>query len=168
MEYIPFRVELLHPTTDWEITWRRSRLSGLGSELASFLFRLLHDLLPTRERQNRIFPASTNICRLCPANSVEDLPHSFFYCSFNTEFGMPIFNTLLNIDDTLTPEKLLRLEIDLDDEMELPIVWYLAAKLFHIWNCRVSGRRAKLYTTRAEVESRVNLLRETRFRAAVK
>ena len=167
MEYIPCRVELQHPTTDWEITWKRSRLSGLGSELASFLFRLLHDLLPTRERQNRIFPATVNICRLCQSNSVEDLPHSFFYCSFNREFGMAIVQTLLNTDASMTPEKLLRLEMNIDDDdMELPTVWYVAAKLLHIWNCRVNGRRAKLYTTRAEVESRVNLLRETRFRAA--
>ena len=69
MEYIPCRVELLHPTTNWEVTWRRSRLSGLGSELASFLFRLLHDLLPTRERQGRIYQATANTCRLCLSNS---------------------------------------------------------------------------------------------------
>ena len=165
MEYIPCHVELLHPTTHWEVTWRRSRLFGLGSELASFLYRLLHDLLPTRERQGRIYQATANTCRLCLSNSVDDLAHSFFYCPFNREFGMAIVLTLLTMDSNLTPEKLLRLDITIDDEnMELPTVWYVAAKLLHIWNCRVNGRRAKLYNTRAEVESRVALLRETRFR----
>ena len=80
---------------------------------------------------------------------------------------MAIVQTLLTMDGTLTPENLLRLEITIeDDDMELPTVWYVAANLLHIWNCRVNGRRAKLYTTRAEVESRVALLRETRFRAS--
>ena len=37
MEYIPCRVEVLYPNTDWEVTWRRCRISGLGSELTSFL-----------------------------------------------------------------------------------------------------------------------------------
>ena len=78
---------------------------------------------------------------------------------------MAIVLTLLTMDSNLTPEKLLRLDITIDDEnMELPTVWYVASKLLHIWNCRVNGRRAKLYNTRAEVESRVALLRETRFR----
>ena len=58
---------------------------------------------------------------------------------------------MLALDRTLTPEKLLRLEMNIDeDDMELPTIWYVTAKLFHIWSCR-----AKLYTIRAEVESRV-------------
>ena len=80
---------------------------------------------------------------------------------------MRIIQSLLAIDRTLTPEKLLRLEINIDDDdMELPTIWYITAKLFHIWSCRVTNKRAKLYTIRAEVESRVALLRETRFRAS--
>ena len=167
MEYIPCRVEVLYPNTDWEVTWRRCRISGLGSELTSFLYRFVHDLLPTRERLHRISPATSNICRLCPSNSIEDLTHSFFLCSFNREFSTRIIQSLLALDGTLTPEKLLRLEMNIDDDdMELPTIWYVTAKLFHIWSCRATNKRAKLYTIRAEVESRVALLRETRFRAS--
>ena len=56
MKYIPCRVELQHPNNDWELTWRRSRRPGLGSELSSFMFRLLHQLLPTTERLHRKTP----------------------------------------------------------------------------------------------------------------
>ena len=43
------RVELASPTTDWEVTWRRARLKGLGPELTSFLFKVLHQLLATKK-----------------------------------------------------------------------------------------------------------------------
>ena len=165
MEFIPCRVELQNPDNDWEVTWRRSRLSGLGSELSSFLFRIIHQLLPTKERQHRVHPATSSTCRLCLQDSTEDLLHSFFLCPFNHDFGMIVVENLLPYDRSLTPAKLLQLDINLEDEdMEHPAVWYTAANLFHIWECRVSGKRAKLYTIRSEVESRVALLRETRFR----
>ena len=81
------------------------------------------------------------------------------------DFGMIVVQNLLPYDRTLTPAKLLRLEMNLEqDDMEHPAVWYTAANLFHIWECRVSSMRAKLFTIRSEVESRVALLRETRFR----
>ena len=75
-EYTPCRVELLHHNTDWESVWRRSRLSGLSSEFSSFLYRILHDLLPTKERQHRISPSTSSVCSLCPSNSVESLVHA--------------------------------------------------------------------------------------------
>ena len=77
---------------------------------------------------------------------------------------MRIIQSLLALDRTLTPEKLLRLEMNIDeDDMELPTIWYVTAKLFHIWSCRATNKRAKLYTIRVEVETRVALLKETQF-----
>ena len=74
---------------------------------------------------------------------------------------MRIIQSLLALYRTLTPEKLLRLEINIDDDdMELPTIWYVTPKLFYVWSCRVSNKRAKLYTIRAEVESRLAMLNE--------
>ena len=42
MQYISCRTELASPNTDWELTWRRARLKGLGSEATSFICKLLH------------------------------------------------------------------------------------------------------------------------------
>ena len=155
------------PNTDWEIVWRRSRIPGLGAELTSFIFRLLHDLLPTKERQHRILPTTSDLCRLCQDDTLEDLEHSFFLCSFNREYGHGLLQALLPYDSSATPEKILRLDFNIpDEELELPMVWLTAATLQHIWNCRLSGRRTRLYSTRAEVESRVALLRETRHRSS--
>ena len=53
LSYIPTRLELASPETDWENSWRLARLKGLGPEHGSFLFKLLHKLLITKERLNR-------------------------------------------------------------------------------------------------------------------
>ena len=45
----------------------------------------------------------------------------------------------------------------------MPIVWIVAQSLMNIWEARVKGKIADLYVTRADMESKVNLLRETRF-----
>ena len=50
---IPCRVERLHPATDWPTTWSLARTRGLGSELTTFIFRLLHQLLPTKDRVSK-------------------------------------------------------------------------------------------------------------------
>ena len=45
---VPCRAEVKNPEFDWDSAWSRARLHGLGSELTSFLFKVLHDLLPTQ------------------------------------------------------------------------------------------------------------------------
>ena len=58
------RVELASPETDWENCWRLARLPGLGPELSTFLFKLLHQILPTQERVSRTNPATGPMCKL--------------------------------------------------------------------------------------------------------
>ena len=160
-EYLPSKVEQLHPDVDWTNTWRLARLPGLGSEHCSFLFRLLHNLLPTRERLNRINSSSTITCRLCQDNIPEDQTHALFRCSFNNEAGQ----RLLDVLDT-SPEKLLRLEVTVEDDLEFPATWLTSAVLLSIWSYRNIAKKIRLYSIRAEVESKVALLRETRYRPA--
>ena len=51
---IPVQPEVLSPDTDWNQVWPTSRTKGLGPELSSFLFKMLHRLLPTQERIARL------------------------------------------------------------------------------------------------------------------
>ena len=46
-QLVPCRVELKFPRYDWEKIWPKIRLKGLGPDLSSFLFKVIHDLLPT-------------------------------------------------------------------------------------------------------------------------
>ena len=75
-QFIPCRVEVRNPEYDWISTWPRMRLTGLGAELSSFLFKVMHDLLPTQERVARTSPAVSGNCKLCSPNAEEDLIHA--------------------------------------------------------------------------------------------
>ena len=61
LEYIRSRTELASPTTEWELSWRRARLKGLGSEAFSFLWKLLHNLLPTEAGWQEFYPTIQKI-----------------------------------------------------------------------------------------------------------
>jgi hypothetical protein len=65
-EYIKSRAELASPTTDWESSWRHARTKGIGSEATSFLWKLLHCLLPTEARLSRIFPNTSGTVSSVP------------------------------------------------------------------------------------------------------
>jgi hypothetical protein len=62
---IPIRSESLHPTSDWPQIWLYVRTRGLGSELSSFLFKLLHGFLPTQDRVSRIGMSDNELPRVC-------------------------------------------------------------------------------------------------------
>ena len=47
---LPTRVEVLMPQQDWPAAWLLSKTKGLSSENSSFLFKLVHQLLPTQDR----------------------------------------------------------------------------------------------------------------------
>ena len=60
----------------------------------------------------------------------------------------------------------LSLEIQADEEMELPLVWLLSTVFLSIWTLRISKSKVQLYEVRAQLEAKVNLLRETRFKTS--
>ena len=51
---LPIRAETLLPMANWTKAWQLVRTKGLGSDLTSFMFKLLHRLLPTQDRVARL------------------------------------------------------------------------------------------------------------------
>ena len=167
--YIGCRVELGSPNVDWETSWRLARLPGLGSEHTSFLFKLLHQILPTQERVARTSPTASSLCKVnnCPGDMVEDLPHALVHCSGNLGAGDMIIQRSLTIAPGKTVDELLQLDLKVEDDDEFTLVWWLASGFQAIWDLRKAGKRVEPYMVRAQLEAKVNLLRETRFTAAV-
>ena len=58
------------------------------------------------------------------------------------------------------------MDLNIDEELEFPLVWMLASVLLIIWNLRISKSRIQLYEVRAQLKAKVNLLRETRHLSA--
>ena len=57
------------------------------------------------------------------------------------------------------------MELNVGEDLELPLVWLLTTVFLSIWKLRLDKIRVQLYEVRAQLEA-INLLRETRFRNA--
>ena len=158
---IPCRAEVKNPEFDWDSTWSRMRLQGLGAELMSFLFKVLHDLLPTQERVSRTSSAENGDCRLCVTDVKEDLAHALISCPSNQGVGQAVLGCLPVVAG-VQDQHVLKLQLGLEAPDELPVVWFLAVAWSCMWECRRLGKRPELYKVRAELEAKVSLLRETR------
>ena len=161
--YIKTRSEIASSNTDWELSWRRARLKGLGSHATSFLWKLLHNLLPTEERLARILPNSPADCKSCPTPALADLPHCLFECVRTKESGSWLLSLIRQHDPSISASKLLKLDFTCSDSAEMPLVWITAQTLLYIWGVRKDGKIVSLATTRAKLESKISLLRETRY-----
>ena len=112
-EYIETRAELASPNTDWDTCWKRARLKGLGSEATSFLWKLLHCLLPSEQRLAKILPNSSDLCKWCPNPIPADLSHYLFQCSSTREVGEWLLNIVRHYDPYVTAPRLLDLSLSL-------------------------------------------------------
>ena len=160
----PFRCEILHPDTDWKRLWRLARLKGLGSELTTFILSLLWGILPTRVRLNKILPIQyqITICALCDKSgrqTPETLLHAIMECPENQEIPALLLTELQSSTPGLTYSQVISLDLDIDQEKELPIVWLIGSLLHSIWTQRTLGRVTAV-KTRADLEARCRLLRE--------
>ena len=161
--FIPSRAELASPDTDWPTSWRRARLKGIGTEATSFLWKLLHRILPSEDRLSRILPNTSALCKICPIQLTADLPHCFFDCVSTCEVGSQLLSAVKVYDPAASPTRLLRLEFEADDSMEMPLVWLVGHTLLYLWEVRKGGKIVDLTLTRASLESKIALLRKTRF-----
>ena len=168
-EFIKCRVERVSPGTDWENSWRLARLPGLGPDNTSFLFSLLHQILPTKERVARTKPNASSTCKAqgCQENTEENLYHALILCQANDGVGHKLLECIRSVHPGLQAEAALRLEWKVDEDVELPVVWLTACTLRTIWNLRQSNTKVRKYLVRSQLEAEINLLRETRFIEAV-
>ena len=129
---------------------------------------MIHEILPTQERVARTKPRASPSCTMvgCTVDVTEDMSHALILCDANNGVGHRVFRCLQNFAPDLDVESALRLELNVEEDLELPLVWLLATVFHSIWNLRVEKSRIQLYEIRAQLEAKINLLRETRFRNA--
>ena len=163
---LPVRVELLTPDLDWPAIWILSRTKGLSSDQSAFLFKLLHLLLPTQDRINRI----TNVpglCKMCNAAS-EDTLHALFSCPSSHGAASTLLSYVHLTAPGISPQAMLRLDFGqaLNETDCLATLSIISTGLQHIWQARVDRRTVNPYKMRADLEASISILRKTRFRAS--
>ena len=123
---------------------------------------MLHQLLPVRERLERILPnVNSSTCQVCDTGAVDTLTHALATCPSSSEVFNWMAEGLERFTTGLTREKVLLL----DFTMELPLVWFTAEVLQRLWRRRRDGRVCRLYEVRAELEAAVNLVRRSKYEA---
>ena len=159
---LPLRVELASPGTDWPRSWRLARQQGLGPTLTSFLFKLLHQLLPIGERVGRIFPTLSPLCTLCQEGVVESLQHALFTCPANQGIPALLLTTMRQYLPFITPAQVLTLNFEVTGSLELPLTWTIASFFLSLWSKRLEKKRITAFKIRSELEASCRILQETK------
>jgi hypothetical protein len=162
-ELLPVRVELLNPNLDWPSIWKLPRSKGLNSDQSAFLFKILHQLLPTQDRINRI-TNDPGICKICHAEN-EDLYHALYSCPSNNGAASLLLSFAQTTVPGLSPQAMLRLDFghELDETDQLATLSILATGFMYIWQARSDKKVVAQYRMRAEIEAIISILRKTRF-----
>ena len=116
------------------------------------------------ERLSRILPNTSSLCKFCPDVQVAaNLEHCLFNCIKTKEVGSWLLSLIKQYDPTTSTASLIKLEFKTSGATEIPLVWLTAHTLLYIWGMRLNGKTANLIMTRANLESKVSLWRETRY-----
>ena len=99
-------------------------------------------------------------------NVAEDCPHALLSCPYNNDFNTWIIRLLSEHLPVLPLENITTLNFDLDPDLLFPVVWLLSTALPLVWQLRQAKKTVKLFNIRADIEARVNLLRNSRLKDA--
>ena len=161
----PCKIETKYPQVEWTRTWTLAATPGLSSNQLTFLWRMVHDLLPTQARLHRLGMPNINssICSLCNKNMVGNLTHSLLLCPFNDGAGLFLIDKLSSQIPNLTPEQVILLDFEVSQEHQLPALYMIASILSEIWDCRKVKKPCHLHSIRAALEAGINILRKSRY-----
>ena len=162
-EFIPCKAELDSPDTDWSLSWAACRQPGVPPELASFLWRMMLNLLCTQSKLYRMGTTQSPVCKMPGCTDNGTLEHELLYCSKNNGVGQKLLRCLQNYVPGLQPDAALRLEYgDISQETSLPMTLVTAIILQSVWKERESNTSVRPHSVRADLEQYINLLRKTR------
>ena len=140
LKLVPCKVAEKNPEVPWPMVYKCVRLKGISPDSKSFLFKLIHLLLPSRERVHHLSQNNSPLC-WCNTGATETYQHLFLGCEQNREAGQALLNCVSTNDRTLTAIKMLRLELDTDEPFLLASVSILAKGLEFIWENRKVRKR---------------------------
>ena len=161
------KLEQGHSQTSWDSTWNVVCHPSLESADHSFLFCLLHDLLPTQLILAKVLRAhySTNVCGLCDLQVSGDQLHSFLICPFNNGVGLWLKECMRRSWPALQDTQVLNLNFGTDSsEIQKVAATWLVAKTFGcIWKSRLQKKQSCIRLVRAKVEADIQILRKSRY-----
>ena len=89
----------------------------------------------------------------CQADTEETLSHALIYCQANDRVGLRLLDYIRGVQPDLGAEAALRLQLQVDAEHELPVVWVMATIFRSLWNMRQSSTKVMQYLIRSQLEA---------------
>ena len=151
------RAERNSPGIDWKTTWSKVKYPFLSSSTATFLWKLLHDLLPTEERLSTTLGNTTSTCRFGCPNQVATLVHCFFDCHLTSDVGSWALRMVHKFCPSMEEEKILKLDFTAGNNL----FWVTANTLQYLWNIRTSKKKARLDNCLSHFNAEALRLEET-------
>ena len=166
--FIPIKckAELLYPARDWTKVWSLARYKVISNESRFFLFRLLHNLHPTKARLHRLNPRATPLpfCLFCEDQEKEEsLSHIFSSeCSQSAQAMEWVKSVLTKFDPNITFEKIISLQLDpTNAACLLECVFFIAETLSIVWEKRQGNKKAELEAVKAVICARAETLKKS-------
>ena len=144
LDLVPYRVQLQQP--QW---------------------KLLHQLLPTKERQTRILRGGNDsLCTSCDMGKVDSLLDTLTACPKSRETFQWLKAELETFSHGLTAEGILKLDISISEPLpfnELPLVWFTVEVLKSLWKLRSAGKPCRLLQIKASVQAECEILKRSNY-----
>lgn len=140
------KIESKFPLWNWSLIWKRINLKGITNDQKSFIWRFIHDLLPTQERKATIHRYMSSKCTKCTSDSVDNiLLHTYTVCEYSIEVikWLMCILSYLDVGEDISEVITLRFSI-LNQRHELPCVWLIAETLQTAWTRRIADQSASL------------------------
>ena len=143
----------------------RLHLRGIDADSASTLFKILHNILPTKERVDRLSQREgplKGICTYCPG-VVDNIFHALTQCKRSRPAADYMLKIIRSIDKNTTMFDAIYLQGDTWGQNDLPISWVTAHSLHLIWTKQQSGGILPI-RLHAELSALNNILCKTPFK----
>ena len=151
------RAERLSPNIDWKITWSKVRFTFFSSSTATFLWKLLHELLTTEERLCNTLGNLLSSCRFgCPGQKAT-LMHWFFECIQSKAAGSWVLGMVQNSCPLAEGENILKLNFSASNSLFCVTV----NALKYIWNIRTLNKKVNLHLCQINLRTEALKLNET-------
>ena len=134
---LPCKFELINPGIEWSLVWTRLKIPAMHSDLHSFAWKLVHNLLPCESLLNRRTGAQLESCRFsCPNNLTSDLHHCLFDCLLIEEVGSWVIKLVRSSDLSAEVSDILCLNFTGAESL----IWLVVYALKYNWERRSSGK----------------------------
>ena len=158
----PCRIERNMPDKNWPMIWLRVRQSALHSEVVSFGWKMIHELLPTESRLSATIRNTPPLCKFkCQNSPVADLQHCLLSCNLVKDVGIWLLSMIRHhYKSQISEVDLLLLNMDLCEST----IWIVLNTLQYCWSRRNLGKKATKEDCISSLLADLNILKDSEHR----